>query len=504
MLSRCISFLFPLLRHAFYSPVFAGKPGVTLMKAGQLDGDWGGKDGTVDINRDLFNSEWTVYALRVPPRHCHALRKILKPHLLAIPRIQVVVKPVSEESENLLLLSRYLARTPSQDPRLGRTNLDGSYIGRVSDIARAFVSCGPSAPENVQEFLMGITDDRFTTWNVRQTYSNCGTEQVLRTLLPDEVQVPTSFESVGHIAHVNLREEQVKWKFLIGQVMIDKLGPRIRTVVNKTESTGGPYRTFTMEVIGGDPDLVTSVKENGCTFELDFEKVYWNSRLEREHRRVVDSFSETDIVLDAFCGVGPFAVAAAKRGRCLKVYANDLNPMSVKYLQINVKKNGISDAQIETSCSCAREYIKDVARRKIKFTKVVMNFPSGAPEFLDVFRNLYADWEEKPVMPTIYCYCFVKGDDEIRSARSRVRHSLVGEDRRGLRILPDSAIVVRLVRDVAPRKVQVCVTFVLPEEVAIESPDDNSLTAPDTKRSKLDDGRCTGPADVPRANKIKY
>lgn len=481
MVTRCVSFALSPFYRLRVPSVYVGKHSFTSMKAEQRDSKQGVVE-PVDIDHDSFTSEWTVYALRVPPRHCQALRKTLKSHLLVMPRAQAVGKSVTNGETNLFLLSRYLASTPDQKPDSERVNLDSSYVGRISDVAREFALCSVSAPESVREFVKSITDDRITTWKIEQTYADYSVEQVLRMLLPEDVQVPTSFETVGHIAHVNLRDEHMRWKFMIGKVMIDKLGPRIRTVVNKTESTGGPYRTFMMEVIGGEHNLVTTVKENGCLFELDYEKVYWNSRLEREHRRIVDSFSEGDIVVDAFCGVGPFAVAAAKRGRCSKVYANDLNPTSVKYLKINMQKNGVSDTKIEAACSCAREFIKDVVRRKIAFSKVVMNFPSGAPEFLDVFQNLYADWDgDKPAMPKIHCYCFVKGDSEFGSARSRVRQALFGQEKKGLRLLPDSSIDVRLVRDVAPRKAQVCVTFQLPKEVALQTVDAGSTGTPNKK-----------------------
>lgn len=40
----------------------------------------------------------------------------------------------------------------------------------------------------------------------------------MQKLLPEGVEVPSSFETVGHIAHLNLREEVLPYKHVIGQV----------------------------------------------------------------------------------------------------------------------------------------------------------------------------------------------------------------------------------------------------------------------------------------------
>lgn len=96
----------------------------------------------------------------------------------------------------------------------------------------------------------------------------------------------TVFETVGHIAHFNLPDYQLPYKALIGQVIVDKY-PGIKTVVTKTDNIETQFRFFKMEVIGGVDNMITEVFENGCKFKLDYSALYWNSRLQTEHARIV-------------------------------------------------------------------------------------------------------------------------------------------------------------------------------------------------------------------------
>jgi len=43
-------------------------------------------------------------------------------------------------------------------------------------------------------------------------------EQALKKLLPEGVEAPASFETVGHIAHLNLRTPHEPYRLLIAQV----------------------------------------------------------------------------------------------------------------------------------------------------------------------------------------------------------------------------------------------------------------------------------------------
>lgn len=69
-------------------------------------------------------------------------------------------------------------------------------------------------------------------------------------------------------------------------------------------------------------------------------------------------FKATDAVCDVMAGVGPFAMPAAKKG--CNVYANDLNPVSYKYMLENAKLNKVSIASL---FSCLFSF---TARRKTK------------------------------------------------------------------------------------------------------------------------------------------
>lgn len=77
----------------------------------------------------------------------------------------------------------------------------------------------------------------------------------------------------------------------------------------------------------------------------------------------------------------------------------------------------------------------------------------------------------------MHCYCFAPAEDPETSAIDRVASNLCGAH------TPDNFDAsVRVVRNVSPKKVHVCVTFVVPESVAFA--EDSS---PTIKRQKLDD-----------------
>lgn len=282
--------------------------------------------------------------------------------------------------------------------------------------------------------------------------------ELLEALLPEGMLVPTGFETVGHIAHLNLRDEHLPYKKLIAQVVLDKNRPKIQTVVNKIDAIQNDYRTMQLEVLAGNHSLVTKVIENGIRFQIDLATVYWNSRLATERQRLVCGFSNSDVVCDVFSGVGPIAISAAKKVKY--VYANDLNPHAVEYLERNIVLNKL-DRKIEVSNMEGRRFIHSIfaGQRAYDITQVVMNLPKDAAEFLDSFRGIFRKRPEEPrcTLPRIHIYGFSKADNPEFDFHERINVALCEtvED-----------VEMQKVRLVAPGKWMLCASFMLPKTVA--------------------------------------
>ncbi|KAK2639271.1 hypothetical protein Ddye_027066 [Dipteronia dyeriana] len=286
--------------------------------------------------------------------------------------------------------------------------------------------------------------------------------EILEALLPKGMIVPSAFETVGHIAHLNLRDEHLPYKRLIAkssfQVVLDKNKPKIQTVVNKIDVIHNDYRTMQLEVLAGNHSLVTIVVENGLRFNVDLATVYWNSRLATERQRLLSGFNYKDVVCDVFSGVGPIAISAAKIVK--RVYANDLNPDAIDYLERNSVLNKL-EKKIEVFNMDGRRFINAMfsSDKAHSITQVVMNLPNDAAEYLDAFRGVYRDRpRDTPFkFPTIHVYGFSKVRDPEFDFHERIRIAL-----------SEVAFNVKMrkVRLVAPGKWMLCASFVLPESVA--------------------------------------
>eukprot|EP00891_Asterochloris_glomerata_P002406 jgi/Astpho2/2406/e_gw1.00044.68.1_t len=400
------------------------------------------------LDRAAFDETLHLKALLLDKQQCHQLMQQFRGFTFDRPKMRCIVEDSEHPQKRLMLLSENIS------------DLQGMN-GDLLDI--------------VHQHQLELVPHTVTIG-----YQHMSMEQVLKKALPGMIELPSSFESVGHIAHLNLRDELLPHKQLIAQVLLDK-NPSIRTVVNKLGNIENEFRVFQMEVLAGEPSLETEVKQHKARFSLDFSKVYWNSRLEREHKRLVDTFKRSDVVVDVMAGIGPFAVPAAQKG--CQVFANDLNPDSFEYLQRNIKLNRVQ-GKVQASNMDGRAFLRRLCQPEsqaaahhqtssngleeslpsgpVLFQHAIMNLPASAVEFLDALPGAFDPtfWSGK--LPQIHCYTFQKAPETDAGTQQRVEAAL------GAR-LPEGALNIHIVRNVAPNKHMLCLTFRVPEDVAFQT-----------------------------------
>ena len=334
------------------------------------------------LDKSVFQQTLKVVGVRVEAKKIGKVVKALHGNLLNRPKLRNVVPdpsnadPYKNSSSKLILLNECVRDKETLD-------------GLAPDLV-AFLK---------QESLA------FVDHAIELDYSYFPVDQVLAKILPEGLDIPSSFESVGHIAHLNLRDGHLPYKHIIGQVILEK-NAQIKTVVNKTDSIETQFRTFPMEILAGEDRLDVEVHESKAAFRFNYRDVYWNSRLQQEHLRMIRKFSSKDVICAMMCGIGPFAVPLAMKG--CRVYANDLNPRSFHYLCENIQLNKVA-ARVDAFNLDGRAFVAQLLRNKTQFTQVLMNLPAIALDFLDVFPGQFDAWEGP--LPFIHCYCFSNAED---------------------------------------------------------------------------------------------
>ncbi|XP_006647479.2 tRNA (guanine(37)-N1)-methyltransferase [Oryza brachyantha] len=265
------------------------------------------------LDESRFEQRLQLWALRIPRELASAVTRLLRSgYLFDMPRVKPVVEDPESDKNRLVVLSE---KIQSAD---------------LSDIE-----------EKVYDSLKQLCNIDVVPYSLTLGYSYWSADHILKQILPAGVEVPSSFETIGHVAHLNIPDDLLPYKDVIAKVIYDKNYPRIQTVANKVGSITNEFRVPQFEILAGKSDMVTEVKQYGATFKLDYGLVYWNSRLEHEHIRLVSLFKKGDVICDMFAGIGPFSIPAAQKG-CI-VYANDLNPDSVHYLRTNAQINKVDD-----------------------------------------------------------------------------------------------------------------------------------------------------------------
>ena len=195
--------------------------------------------GTALFDKSQFDRTIRLLALNAPAKLCSEYTKTYKQYLFDRPRVKRILDIPGDSSRRLLLLDEFLLKEKVVD-----------------------APCDTMLPDDLKLFNSqhGVTVEYH---NLSIGYEHTPMDEVLKALLPSTItEIPSAYEQAGTIAHLNLREEVLPYKYIIGQVIIDKV-PTIKTVVNKIGMIETEYRTFPMELIGGINDYSVTISESG-------------------------------------------------------------------------------------------------------------------------------------------------------------------------------------------------------------------------------------------------
>ena len=134
-----------------------------------------------------------------------------------------------------------------------------------------------------------------------------------------------AFDVIGTIAVVELPEGFDKGKAAAFAQALMAVHPRVKTVARKAGATGGKFRVRPVEVIAGEKTTRTVHVEGGCKYVVDINKAYFQPRLSFERERIAGRVKRRENVLVLFAGVGPYAIAIAKKKPKAHVVAVELN-----------------------------------------------------------------------------------------------------------------------------------------------------------------------------------
>lgn len=237
--------------------------------------------------------------------------------------------------------------------------------------------------------------------------------------------LPRAFDVIGQVIVIKIPDGLLDFRQEIGRALLEAR-PEARSVA-MDRGVKGQDRIRELEVIAGSPALETVHVEHGLRFALDPSKVFFSPRLATERLRVARLVAQGESVLDMFSGVGPFAIHIAKRARPREVFAADINPAAIAYLERNMRLNRV--AGVVPMLADARL----LAGRVPPVDRIIMNLPHSASDFLPVALGLLGPGG------TIHLYDLLEPEEKDK----RTRELAAAVERQGRTPRAISAKIVR-------------------------------------------------------------
>lgn len=205
------------------------------------------------------------------------------------------------------------------------------------------------------------------------------------------------------------------------------LHPIIKSIVitesqSKKLTTGGnPRVLFGKEYI---EDTLLGLK-----FKIGYNTFYQINPVQTEvlYSTAIElaDLKKTDVVLDAYCGIGTISLAVAKH--CKSVIGVEINESSIENAKENATKNNISNASFYAND--VKRQIKTLLKSGTRFDACFVDPPRMGCDF-DFLKSLIA----AQIPKIVYISCNI--DTQIRDARFLIKNGYKIEKQQGVDMFP--------------------------------------------------------------------
>ena len=231
----------------------------------------------------------------------------------------------------------------------------------------------------------------------------------------------SGFDIIGSAAILKLQKNTTSAQANRIAVEVMKKNKHLDRVFKKIGKISGTERIPRLVWIRGKKSSLVTHRENGCLFQVDIKKVFFTPRLSSERLRIFKIVKPNENVLDMFCGVGPYSILIAKKVK--SVYAIDINPRASELLKINMALN--KSKNVIPLNGDARKITKKL---KLKFDRIIMNFPLSAQDFLDSALSVASD------LCVIHLYSFLDTREGYESALDNKKATILASINKGFRV----------------------------------------------------------------------
>ncbi|MEW5937590.1 MAG: class I SAM-dependent methyltransferase family protein [Candidatus Thermoplasmatota archaeon] len=186
--------------------------------------------------------------------------------------------------------------------------------------------------------------------------------------------LPRSYDVVGDVAIIRLREELKAHEAMIGEALL-QAHRHLRTIAVDA-GVHGDARHRSLRVVAGRQSTLTLHREHGVRLWVDPSRAYFSPRLAGERMRIARLVTEGERVIDMFAGVGPFSIIIARHSFPSGVDAIDSNPEAVELMKRNIALNKVA---VHPHLGDARKVMLELG----KADRIIMNLPHTAHSYLD-------------------------------------------------------------------------------------------------------------------------